>query len=177
MRFRKENLLPLRPKKVVGTLFLFVVALWVLPARPAPAAPTPEGAKSSRSKTAKKAAPAHRQSSAHHRRRRRSSYRARLARLQPKPERIRQIQEALIRAGFLKQEANGKWDTATREAMRSCQQAFGFQVTGLPEAKTLMKLGLGPHPLPADVDPSIVGRASTSAPAGDSAASASPDLR
>ena len=75
-----------------------------------------------------------------------------------------------MRECFLKQEANGKWDSATRDAMRSFQQANGCQVTGLPEAKTLMKLGLGPHPLPADVDPSIVGRASTSAPAGNSAA-------
>lgn len=82
--------------------------------------------------------------------------------MQPEPERIQEIQQALIREGYLTQEPTGKWDDATRAAMRRYQEANGFTVTGLPEAKTLMKLGLGPHPLAQDADPRVVGSASIS---------------
>lgn len=64
------------------------------------------------------------------------------------PARIRQIQKALIKAGFLHEKPNGRWDNATDNAMRQYQTQNGFAPTGLPEAKPLMKLGLGPHPLP-----------------------------
>jgi peptidoglycan hydrolase-like protein with peptidoglycan-binding domain len=81
----------------------------------------------------------------HHRRyKRRPGY----ARVHLQPERVREIQQALVKAGTLHEEPNGKWDDATREAMRQYQQENGFAPTGLPEAKPLMKLGLGPHPLP-----------------------------
>ena len=78
--------------------------------------------------------------------------RRRRARLRPEPERIEEIQQALIQAGYLNAQPNGRWDDQTREAMRRYQADHGFPTTGLPEAKSLMKLGLGPHPLPADVD-------------------------
>jgi peptidoglycan hydrolase-like protein with peptidoglycan-binding domain len=95
---------------------------------------------------------------------RRSNFRYRLARLQPSSDRITEIQQALIREGYLKQEATGKWDDPTRAAMRNYQQANGFNVTGLPEAKALMKLGLGPHPLPEEADPAVAGQASINSP-------------
>jgi peptidoglycan hydrolase-like protein with peptidoglycan-binding domain len=63
------------------------------------------------------------------------------------PERITEIQKALSQAGYLKRDPKGKWDDATRDAMRRFQEDHGFSATGLPEAKSLMKLGLGPHPL------------------------------
>jgi hypothetical protein len=69
------------------------------------------------------------------------------------PQRAEQIQEALVEAGDLHETPTGRWDAETREAMRQYQSSNGFQPTGLPDAKSLMKLGLGPHPLPADVDP------------------------
>jgi peptidoglycan hydrolase-like protein with peptidoglycan-binding domain len=81
--------------------------------------------------------------------------------LRPAPERIQQIQQALAQAGYLKEEPNGRWDDQTREAMRRYQADHGFPATGLPEAKSLMKLGLGPHPLPADLDTSSGARAGT----------------
>jgi peptidoglycan hydrolase-like protein with peptidoglycan-binding domain len=74
--------------------------------------------------------------------------------LRPEPERIQEIQQALVQAGYLNAQPNGRWDDQTREAMRRYQADKGFPVTGLPEAKSLMKLGLGPHPLPADLDAS-----------------------
>jgi peptidoglycan hydrolase-like protein with peptidoglycan-binding domain len=162
--------------KIAGFFVLMAFGLWILPPRAAAAESAKEAKKTSQEHTAKKTT--HHRKTSRHYVRRRSSYRYRLSRLRLQPERIQEIQQALIREGYLKQEANGKWDDATREAMRNYQQAKGFEVTGLPEAKALMKLGLGPHPLPADVDPSLAGRASASAPASDSASSpATPDPR
>jgi len=80
--------------------------------------------------------------------------RRRRAQLRPTPERIQEIQQALAQAGYLNAQPTGRWDDQTREAMRRYQTAHGYPVTGLPEAKSLMKLGLGPHPLPADLDTS-----------------------
>ncbi len=81
----------------------------------------------------------------HHRRyKRQPDY----TRVHLQPERVLEIQQALVKAGTLHEEPNGKWDDATREAMRQYQEQNGFAPTGLPEAKPLMKLGLGPHPLP-----------------------------
>jgi peptidoglycan hydrolase-like protein with peptidoglycan-binding domain len=166
-----------RGRKIAGFFVLMAFGLWMLPPRAAAAESAKAAKKTTRTQTAKKTTQ-HRKSSRHYARRRRSSYRYRLSRLRLQPDRVQEIQQALIREGYLKQEANGKWDDATRDAMRNYQQANGFEVTGLPEAKTLMKLGLGPHPLPADADPSLVGRASTTPPAGNSVApSASPDPR
>jgi peptidoglycan hydrolase-like protein with peptidoglycan-binding domain len=79
--------------------------------------------------------------------------RQRLARLRLEPDRVKEIQLALGRAGYLQQEPSGNWDDATRDAMRRYQADNGFPTTGMPEAKSLLKLGLGPHPLPPEVDP------------------------
>jgi peptidoglycan hydrolase-like protein with peptidoglycan-binding domain len=76
-----------------------------------------------------------------------------MARLRLEPERIKEIQQALVQAGYLNQEPNGNWDDATRDAMRRYQADHGFPITGMPEAKSLLKLGLGPHPLPPEADP------------------------
>lgn len=69
------------------------------------------------------------------------------------PERTEQIQQALIQAGDLHELPTGRWDPQTRDAMKLYQQSNGFSTTGLPDAKSLMKMGLGPHPLPSDVAP------------------------
>jgi hypothetical protein len=82
-----------------------------------------------------------------------SRHRMRAPFVQISPQRAEQIQQALIQAGDLHGTPTGQWDAQTREAMRQYQSANGFQPTGLPDAKSLMKLGLGPHPLPLDVDP------------------------
>ncbi len=88
------------------------------------------------------------------------SSRARLAALRLDPQRVEEIQQALIREGFLKGPATGTWDEATRDAMRRYQSNNGFSATGLPDAKSLMKLGLGPHPLPEDVKPAAAAQVS-----------------
>ena len=91
------------------------------------------------------------------------------ARQHLEPQRVQEIQKALISAGYLQGEPTGAWDDATRAAMRRYQTASGFPATGLPEAKSLMKLGLGPHPLPSDV-----ASASTAATSLDPSSKAAP---
>jgi len=78
--------------------------------------------------------------------------RRRRSMMRPESERIGEIQQALVKSGYLSAEPSGRWDDQTREAMRRYQADNGFPVTGLPEAKSLMKLGLGPHPLPPELD-------------------------
>jgi hypothetical protein len=89
----------------------------------------------------------HQKSSPH-----RSTAYTRLAHMQMDPERVEDIQQALIKAGDLQGTPTGRWDAQTREAMSRYQTSNGFGVTGLPDAKSLMKLGLGPHPLPPQLD-------------------------
>ena len=87
----------------------------------------------------------------------------RLSRLHLEPERIQEIQQALSREGYYQGEANGQWDARTHDAMLRYQTDHGFPATGLPEAKSLMKLGLGSHPLPAELDHGTVGAAAPAA--------------
>jgi len=86
----------------------------------------------------------------------------RLARLHMQPERVQEIQQALIREGYMEGEATGQWDSRTHDAMLRYQTMHGFPPTGLPEAKSLMKLGLGSHPLPPELDRGEVGIANPS---------------
>lgn len=86
-----------------------------------------------------------------------------------------EIQQALASAGYFKGKADGKWGPVTAEAMRRFQQANGFDATGLPEAKALMKLGLGPHPLPPALDSAASTAASSQASAAASSSSSSQD--
>lgn len=64
---------------------------------------------------------------------------------QPATERVREIQQALIREGYLAGQPSGKWDAATTAAMRRFQYANGYPETGKPDALSLIKLGLGPQ--------------------------------
>jgi Putative peptidoglycan binding domain len=106
----------------------------------------------------------------------RSTAYTRLAHMQMEPGRVEDIQQALIRAGDLQGAPTGRWDTQTREAMSRYQTANGFGATGLPDAKSLMKLGLGPHPLPPQLDKT--GPASSSGiSTGDAATPANPVLK
>lgn len=109
-----------------------------------------------------------------HRYRRRFRYRDRASYLARHiaPKRIKQIQQALVKAGDLQEKPNGRWDAATARAMRQYQTDNGFTPTGAPEAKPLMKLGLGPHPLPPSLDRAAAADARAQA---DNASSVAPD--
>jgi len=60
------------------------------------------------------------------------------------PERVREIQSALIREHFMDGEPNGVWDTRSKTAMQKFQAAQGWQSKVVPDSRALIKLGLGP---------------------------------
>jgi hypothetical protein len=60
------------------------------------------------------------------------------------PERVSQIQQALIREHYLTGDATGKWDATTIAAMQKYQAAQGWQTRLMPDSRALKKLGLGP---------------------------------
>jgi len=62
---------------------------------------------------------------------------------EPDAERAREIQEALSREGYLTSKPSGKWDAATSDAFSRYQRDQGLPVTGKPESRALIKLGLG----------------------------------
>jgi hypothetical protein len=55
-----------------------------------------------------------------------------------------EIQEALIREHYLDGEASGEWDQATRDALARFQADNQWQTKVVPDARALIKLGLGP---------------------------------
>jgi hypothetical protein len=58
--------------------------------------------------------------------------------------RATQIQEALIRAGYLSGQPTGHWDAASEAAMGKLQADNGWQTKLVPDSRALIKLGLGP---------------------------------
>ena len=60
------------------------------------------------------------------------------------PDRVMQIQQALIREHYLSGEATGKWDSTTVAAMQKYQSDQGWQTKLMPDSRALKKLGLGP---------------------------------
>jgi hypothetical protein len=59
-------------------------------------------------------------------------------------ERATQIQEALIKAGYLTGQPTGHWDAASEAAMQKVQADNGWQTKLVPDSRALIKLGLGP---------------------------------
>jgi hypothetical protein len=55
-----------------------------------------------------------------------------------------EIQQALIREHYLQGEPSGEWDQATRAALTRFQDDNHWQTKILPDARALIKLGLGP---------------------------------
>jgi peptidoglycan hydrolase-like protein with peptidoglycan-binding domain len=60
------------------------------------------------------------------------------------PERVTQIQQALIREHYMTGDANGKWDGTTQSAMQKYQADNGWQTKLMPDSRAIKKLGLGP---------------------------------
>jgi hypothetical protein len=81
------------------------------------------------------------------------------------PERVTQIQEALIRAHYLNGEATGNWDPTTIAAMQKYQADQGWQTKLMPDSRALEKLGLGP-----DYSTAINAKSAQLAPAAPEAA-------
>ncbi len=62
-------------------------------------------------------------------------------------ERATQIQMALIQKGYLAGEPSGAWDASSIAAMQKLQADNGWQTKLTPDARALIKLGLGPQPV------------------------------
>ncbi len=60
------------------------------------------------------------------------------------PERVREIQSALIREKYMEGEPNGVWDARSKAAMQKFQSDQGWQSKVVPDSRALIKLGLGP---------------------------------
>jgi hypothetical protein len=60
------------------------------------------------------------------------------------PNRVTQIQKALIREHYLNGAASGQWDSTTQAAMQKYQSDQGWQTRLLPDSRAIKKLGLGP---------------------------------
>jgi peptidoglycan hydrolase-like protein with peptidoglycan-binding domain len=59
-------------------------------------------------------------------------------------ERSTQIQTALIHSGYLTGTPTGVWDAQTQGAMEKLQADNGWQTKLVPDARAIIKLGLGP---------------------------------
>jgi len=75
------------------------------------------------------------------------------------PERVTQIQQALIKAHYLTAAPSGDWDASTVAAMQKYQADNGWQTKLMPDSRALVKLGLGP-----DYSSAINAKNSTFAP-------------
>lgn len=60
------------------------------------------------------------------------------------PDRVTQIQNALIQKHYLTGDPNGHWDARTQDAMRKYQADHGWQTKLMPDARAIIALGLGP---------------------------------
>jgi hypothetical protein len=61
------------------------------------------------------------------------------------PERATQIQTALIKAGYMTGSPSGTWDAQSEAAMQKLQADNGWQTKLVPDARAIIKLGLGPN--------------------------------
>jgi peptidoglycan hydrolase-like protein with peptidoglycan-binding domain len=85
------------------------------------------------------------------------------------PERVTQIQQALIREHYMTGEADGKWDATTIAAMQKYQADHGWQSKLMPDSRALLKLGLGP-----DYSAAINAKGSSFAAPGNSSITTAP---
>jgi hypothetical protein len=59
-------------------------------------------------------------------------------------ERATQLQNALIKSGYLTGTPSGTWDAASQAAMQKLQGDNGWQTKLVPDSRAIIKLGLGP---------------------------------
>ena len=68
---------------------------------------------------------------------------SRLSSMSIDPERATQIQNALIKAGYMTGTPSGTWDAPTQAAMEKLQSDNGWQTKLVPDSRAIIKLGLG----------------------------------
>jgi hypothetical protein len=73
------------------------------------------------------------------------------------PERATQLQNALIKTGYLTGTPSGTWDAPSVAAMQKLQSDNGWQTKIVPDSRAIIKLGLGPahDTIPDQTTPAI----------------------
>lgn len=79
----------------------------------------------------------------------------------PAPERIQEIERALVERGYLSGEPDGNWDQTSMDALRRFQQSQNLSADGRLSSMSLIALGLGSRqngvvPAPSAVAPDTV---------------------
>ncbi len=74
------------------------------------------------------------------------------------PERATQIQTALISSGYMSGTPSGVWDAPTQAAMEKLQADNGWQTKLVPDARAIIKLGLGPSSEASEASVSTEGK-------------------
>lgn len=121
-------------------------------AKPAPAKSNTKSQSSARQAPQRSTSPAARKgaaakgatNTAASRRRRSTLPHFRAGQQQPTPDRIREIQSALIQRGYLQGEADGTWGASTIDALRRFQADQNLTADGKLNSMSLIALGLGP---------------------------------
>lgn len=136
-----------------ATLVAMIAAALVV--APAFATRTHRSAATSHARSGQKLSSAHKASSTHKSSGRKASGRRVSSKMAPKshklhgqqaidPQRVTQIQQALIREHYLGGDPTGQWDATTQAAMQKYQNDQGWQTRLMPDSRALKKLGLGP---------------------------------
>jgi peptidoglycan hydrolase-like protein with peptidoglycan-binding domain len=80
-------------------------------------------------------------------------------------ERASQIQAALIKNGYMTGTPSGTWDATSEAAMQKFQADNSWQTKFVPDARAIIKLGLGPTSNSATLAPTEIGEPKTELPA------------
>jgi peptidoglycan hydrolase-like protein with peptidoglycan-binding domain len=73
--------------------------------------------------------------------------------MQPTPDRIKEIQDALSAKGYFKGESDGTWGPSSIDALKRFQRDQNLVEDGKIGSLSLIALGLGPKREPADAAP------------------------
>lgn len=76
--------------------------------------------------------------------------------------RATQIQNSLIKSGYLSGDASGHWDSQTQAAMQKFQADNGWQTKLIPDSRAIIKLGLGPNQASALSNSSVAAQQTSS---------------
>jgi hypothetical protein len=119
-------------------LALFAGFSYAAPQKAAPASSKTPSSKSGSSKSGSS------KSKTHHKKGRRKTSWKKHGQQGIQADRVREIQEALVREKYLTGEPNGVWDARSQAAMAKYQTDNGWQSKVTPDSRALIKLGLGP---------------------------------
>lgn len=85
----------------------------------------------------------------------------------PAPDRLREVQQALLDRGYMKSVPNGQWDASSIDALKRFESDQKVRIDGKIDSKMLIALGLGPK-YDSNINlPSTAGLASADLPTND----------